>query len=204
MSLKNKFKKEKDTQNPEIKKIERKTKGSKKMDIIESINKETEILKTEEPETKKDVKKIEKEFIIFEIDNNYFGIELEYAREVLELQYITPVPLTKDFFLGLINVRNEIVAVVDLYNILLNKSVPHNKSNRMLLLNASDKKCCIIINRIVEIYGASEDEIIKNFENIEFQYKEFVKAILNYKEKKVPVIDVEKLFKSEIFNEVEE
>jgi purine-binding chemotaxis protein CheW len=70
---------------------------------------------------KKDKSKIVKEFLIVNINSNYFGIQIEYLREIFDLSNkddIVPIPFTPQYILGIINVRDEIIPVISLLKIL--------------------------------------------------------------------------------------
>ena len=55
-----------------------------------------------------------KQFLTFRIGKEYFGIELEQTREILEYTGVTEVPLMPKFLSGVINLRGEMVPVIDL------------------------------------------------------------------------------------------
>ncbi len=174
---------------------------TEKLEVVEDINKRAEgNVETVDIESQEKGKGIE--FLIFEIDNTLFGIETEFVSEILELQYITPVPLTKDFFLGLINLRNEIVSVIDLNKFITNRFTPYDEKNRMCILNFNNIQTSVIVNKIESISLISEKDFITNIENVNLKYKEFLKGIVKVDEKDIPVIDVAKLFSSEEFKNV--
>ena len=55
-----------------------------------------------------------RQFLTFRIGKEYFGIELEQTREILEYTGVTEVPLMPSFLSGVINLRGEMVPVIDL------------------------------------------------------------------------------------------
>ncbi|RYY03677.1 MAG: chemotaxis protein CheW [Gammaproteobacteria bacterium] len=64
---------------------------------------------------KKNVKNIvSKQFLTFRIGNENYGLELSQTREIIEYAGITQVPLMPNFLRGVINLRGEVVPVIDL------------------------------------------------------------------------------------------
>jgi purine-binding chemotaxis protein CheW len=55
-----------------------------------------------------------KQFLTFRIGNENYGLELSQTREIIEYSGITEVPLMPNFLRGVINLRGEVVPVVDL------------------------------------------------------------------------------------------
>lgn len=55
-----------------------------------------------------------KQFLTFRIGNEHYGLELSQTREIIEYSGITEVPLMPNFLRGVINLRGEVVPVIDL------------------------------------------------------------------------------------------
>jgi purine-binding chemotaxis protein CheW len=54
------------------------------------------------------------QYCTFELGSLLLGIEARRVQEVLRSQLVTPVPLAPDFVRGLMNLRGQIVLVIDL------------------------------------------------------------------------------------------
>lgn len=55
-----------------------------------------------------------KQFLTFRIGQENYGLELSQTREIIEYSGITEVPLMPNFLRGVINLRGEVVPVIDL------------------------------------------------------------------------------------------
>ncbi|HEX7762816.1 MAG TPA: chemotaxis protein CheW, partial [Cellvibrio sp.] len=55
-----------------------------------------------------------KQYLTFNIGHEYYGLELSQTREIIEYNGITEVPLMPNFLRGVINLRGEVVPVIDL------------------------------------------------------------------------------------------
>ena len=86
-----------------------------------------------------------KQFLTFRIGKEYFGIELEQTREILEYTGVTEVPLMPKFLSGVINLRGEMVPVIDLA---VRLGRPAIKVQR---------RTCIIV---VEIHAQDQDHVL--------------------------------------------
>ena len=54
------------------------------------------------------------QFLTFSLDKECFAVEVEQVREVLEKTSITRVPKTPEYMQGVINIRGNVVPVIDL------------------------------------------------------------------------------------------
>lgn len=55
-----------------------------------------------------------RQYVTFGLGAELFGVEVTRAREILDLVPVTKVPQTPDYLLGVINLRGQVVPVVDL------------------------------------------------------------------------------------------
>ena len=55
-----------------------------------------------------------RQYVTFCLGAELFGVEVFRAREILSLVQVTKVPQTPDYLLGVINLRGQVVPVVDL------------------------------------------------------------------------------------------
>ena len=55
-----------------------------------------------------------RQYVTFCLGAELFGVEVARAREILSLVPVTKVPQTPDYLLGVINLRGQVVPVVDL------------------------------------------------------------------------------------------
>lgn len=54
------------------------------------------------------------QYVTFNLGNELFGVGVEKTREVLTLIPVTRVPQTPDYMLGVINLRGQVVPVIDM------------------------------------------------------------------------------------------
>jgi len=56
----------------------------------------------------------EKQFATFFLDDEFLGIDISYVREIYRNPDITPVALAPDYISGLLNLRGQVITVIDL------------------------------------------------------------------------------------------
>lgn len=54
------------------------------------------------------------QYVTFSLGDELFGVEVSRTREILSLTPVTKVPQTPDYLLGVINLRGQVVPVVDM------------------------------------------------------------------------------------------
>ena len=104
--------------------------------------------------------KTTKQYIVVQIGNEKYGIDIGYIDNIVRMQKITRVPKAQPYFKGIINLRGEIVPVMSIRTKMeLDDDVFTNKS-RIIILKIEDKGLLgVIVDEVCEVVTLSEDDI---------------------------------------------
>lgn len=105
-----------------------------------------------------------KQYLTFRIGKENYGLELSQTREIIEYSGITEVPLMPNFLRGVINLRGEVVPVIDLAVRLGRKSIEVQKRTCIIVVELQNNEQ----NHVLGLLADSVSEVIEmNDENIE-------------------------------------
>ncbi len=109
----------------------------------------------------------ETQFLIFESANNLYGIDILKITEILKPVQVTRLPNAENFVLGVINLRGNIVPVIDVRKILKNEYTELTNFSRIVVSNIYNKNLGLLVEKVLEVVTLREDQIeggeIKNF-----------------------------------------
>jgi purine-binding chemotaxis protein CheW len=107
------------------------------------------------------------QFLVFECAENFYGIDILKITEILKPVPVTRLPNAEDFVLGVINLRGNIVPVLDVKKILKNEYTELNSFNRIIVCNIFNKQLGLLVDKVLEVVTLREDQIeggeVKNF-----------------------------------------
>ena len=89
-------------------------------------------------------------FVTFKIDDELYALDVFKSREILEVPDITKVPGMPDMIRGVINIRGEIVPVLDLKFIFGNQKTEFHQDTAIIITEMQDKEGVIQIGIIVD------------------------------------------------------
>ncbi len=121
-------------------------------------------------------------FISFMLNNNHYGIKLKYIKEVLKDTTISHVPCTPDFIKGIMNLRGDFIAVIDLKKFLNMDSEVDDDKKPIIIVENEDLILALMIDKINELFEIPDEIIPKNSENsvsYDIIYNDKVHTILN-------------------------
>ena len=105
-----------------------------------------------------------KQYLTFRIGNENYGLELSQTREIIKYSGITEVPLMPSFLRGVINLRGDVVPVIDLAVRLGRKSIEVQKRTCIIVVELQNNEQ----NHVLGLLADSVSEVIEmNDENIE-------------------------------------
>ena len=108
-----------------------------------------------------------KQFIVVNLGNEQYGIDIQYVDNIVRMQKITRVPKAQDYFNGIINLRGEIIPVMSLrLKFDLEKDVFTAKTRMLILKIEQAAKVGIIVDEVKEVVTLEMDTIEKkNYDN---------------------------------------
>jgi purine-binding chemotaxis protein CheW len=99
------------------------------------------------------------EVATFTLGNERYGIETRHVREVARLAEYTPVPGAPDFVLGILNLRGEIVALIDLRRLFGIGQSGTTDTSRVVVLGGSRREFGVLVDAVSEVLHLRADEV---------------------------------------------
>jgi purine-binding chemotaxis protein CheW len=135
---------------------------------------------------------------IFELSDRLFGLSISDVQEIddMENKEITPVPKTPHFLRGVINLRGNIVPIVDIREILNLPVKPPSRESRMMILNIKKVRIGIIVDAISEVTHIEKREVQPESEHIGITDGQFISNIMQYKDGFLVLLHLENLYQA--------
>jgi purine-binding chemotaxis protein CheW len=87
----------------------------------------------------------------FRVGHETFGVPITCVHEIVRVPEITNVPDAPQFVEGVINLRGKIVSVVDLRKRFGAQPTPHDKKNRVVVVESEGKLVGLIVDSASEV-----------------------------------------------------
>lgn len=103
-----------------------------------------------------------KQYIVVKLDNEQYGIDISYVDNIVRMQQITRVPKAQSYFSGVINLRGEIIPVMNLRLRFGLEMKENTNATRIIILKPeSNAKLGILVDEVHEVVTLSEENIEK-------------------------------------------
>lgn len=95
----------------------------------------------------------------FFLDKWEYGLLIEITREIIRMVEITPIPETPPFLVGVIDLRGEIVPIVDLRRRLGLEPQEYNLSTPIIISDIKERTTGIIVDQVSEVLTVTKSGI---------------------------------------------
>ncbi|HEY4198994.1 MAG TPA: chemotaxis protein CheW [Devosiaceae bacterium] len=99
------------------------------------------------------------QLIAFSIGEQTYGVEITTVREIRAWNGATPLPNTRSFVRGVINLRGTIVPIFDLRARFGDGQTSPTKNHVVVVMSVGDKWVGILVDAVSDILTVSKDEI---------------------------------------------
>jgi purine-binding chemotaxis protein CheW len=165
------------------------TGSEKSPDEKKKILKERAKVLAHEP-TEKETDEEKMEVVEFLLSYERYGIESSYVREVYPLKEFTPVPCTPSFVLGIVNVRGQILSVIDIKKFFDLPEKGLSDLNKVIIIYNDTIEFGILADDILGVHNIPFSELQPTLPTLTGIREEYLKGITG---EQVTVLDAEKL-----------
>ena len=102
----------------------------------------------------------ESQYVIFKLQNEEYGLDILQVSEIVLLQEIKKFPMARvDYFEGLINLRGNIIPIIDLRRRFYGESVVVCESSRIIVATSQNQLIGIMVDEIIGVELLNEQMI---------------------------------------------
>ncbi|MDO9476833.1 MAG: chemotaxis protein CheW [Pseudohongiella sp.] len=95
--------------------------------------------------------------VSFELSNEVYALNAGKVNEVLRYTEITPVPGSAHFILGIINLRGNVVTVIDARTVFGLPPLEQTQNSRIIVVEIEDFVLGILVDRVAEVIDLNKN-----------------------------------------------
>lgn len=129
------------------------------------------------------------------LGKEYFGLDLKVVREFTDIRKPTPIPCCPAYIIGNMNLRGEIVTLIDVQSLLHVSRVDANAASQAMIVQVEDVVAGIAVDQVCDILYIRPSEIKPIPAAIHSEGDEFLRGTALYREKMMSILDLPKIFR---------
>lgn len=134
---------------------------------------------------------ISNRYLCFSLGTEEYAIALLSVREVIAIPDITPVPQSAPYFLGIMNLRGQVISVIDLRTKLSIKPADSAES-AIIICDLNPNSIGVVVDSINCVINPAPDQISERPEIQSQKNTDYIQAICREKDRLIVLLDISK------------
>lgn len=142
------------------------------------------------------------QWVTFQLEEETYGINVMQVQEVLRYSEIAPVPGAPSYVLGIINLRGNVVTVIDTR---LRFGLPQTEvtdSSRIVIIESDKQVIGILVDSVAEVVYLKKSEIDTAPNVGTDESSRFIQGVSNREDELLILVDLDKMLTDEEWDEI--
>ncbi|HSG51605.1 MAG TPA: chemotaxis protein CheW [Rheinheimera sp.] len=157
---------------------------------------------TKQSAKKSDAADIVLQWVTFKLQEETYGINVMQVQEVLRYTEIAPVPGSPDYVLGIINLRGNVVTVIDTRSRFGLEPAEVTENSRIVIIEAEKQVIGILVDSVAEVVYLKSSEIDTAPNVGTDESARFIQGVSNRDGELLILVDLNKLLSDEEWEEI--
>jgi purine-binding chemotaxis protein CheW len=125
--------------------------------------------------------------------DEYFGLDLELVHEFTDISNLTPIPCCPNHIVGNMNLRGEIITLVDIRNVLNLPAVPVSVGSKVVIVQVDDIVAGLPVDQVLEMVDLNSADMTPLTGILSDLSEQYLRGTAFFQEKMLRVLDLPKL-----------
>lgn len=132
-------------------------------------------------------------YVVFKLNQEYYGLPIEKVISIEKIGEITRIPNAPDYIKGVINLRGEVIPVVNLKKKLNIGDNELNMNSRIIVVNEDEMVVGLVVDFSSEVLEIDREDIDKPPETKDNQLIEYISGIGKTSDRLIILLDLLKI-----------
>ena len=128
--------------------------------------------------------------VSFKLGSEEYGVEIAQVQEINRMVAITRVPRAPQFMEGVINLRGQLIPIIDLRTRFAMPRAEHTKNTRIIVTEVGSKRIGIVVDSVSEVLRVARDQIEDATEIISGVDTEYVRGVGKVEDRLIIILDL--------------
>lgn len=116
---------------------------------------------------------LENKYVIFKLNSEYYGINIKSVTAIENMENVTRIPNSPDYVKGVINLRGEVITLIDLKEKLKIARSEEDANSRVIVVSTEEIVAGLVVDtssEVIDIDPQDIDNISEDEENVTLMY----------------------------------
>ena len=139
----------------------------------------------------------ESQLVVFVMESEEFACSINNVREVLKMIRVTPLPRSLDFVEGVINMRGEVIPVIDLRKRFGLPEAERTDESRIIIVEVEERMVGLIVDSVREVLSIPNEQIQEAPSQVAGGKTDLIKGVGKVADRMLIILDLDRILTSE-------
>jgi purine-binding chemotaxis protein CheW len=135
----------------------------------------------------------EEQLVVFELSGESYGVDIGAVNTIIRMQPITHVPRAPEFVEGVINLRGNIIPVIDLRKRFGLNSQEETKASRIVVVETCIGLMGIVVDAVTETLSIPSESIAPPSSLVTTAESHYLRGVAKLAERLIILLEIDKL-----------
>src|SRR5215469_13935222 len=142
--------------------------------------------------------------VSFQLGSEEYGVDISQVQEIIRMVEITHVPRAPRFMEGVINLRGQLIPIIDLRTRFGMTKIPPTKSTRIIVTEIGNKRVGIVVDSVSEVLNLPMENVEDAPEMIAGVGTEYIQGVGKMDERLIIMLDLTMVISGEEKQQLEQ
>jgi purine-binding chemotaxis protein CheW len=137
------------------------------------------------------------DLVVFSIDGVMCALGIDEVQEIKRIAFVTRVHHGPEYVAGVVNLRGQIVTLIDLRKRLKYDSCTIDNSSRMIVVKRGDEQIGLLVDSIEDAVVARSEEIVQPPSNVQGAEGRFFRGVYTSSDSLIAILDKDAILEKE-------
>ena len=131
------------------------------------------------------------------LNREYFGMAIEHVLEFSDVKNLTPIPCTPDYILGNMNLRGNILTLIDVRQLLNMAFTGLSPMARIVITSADGSLAGVAVDDVFDVVYLNPADIVAVPVAVKTVSEKYILGTASYRDKTLTILDMKKILRNE-------
>jgi purine-binding chemotaxis protein CheW len=140
-----------------------------------------------------------RQFVTFVLGDEVFGVQIMKVQEIIRWQEVTRVPNLPAFIEGILDLRGEVIPIIDLRKRFGFEPRPPDAATRIVVINIATFMVGLVVDGVRQVLKPTADQLAPPPRLIAGIASRYLEGICRFDNRLVIILDIERILSEEEF-----
>lgn len=135
----------------------------------------------------------EQHLVVVRLDRERYGVSIDHVHEIIRMQEVTRIPRAPTFVEGVINLRGQVIPVIDLRKRFGLPAAERNGAARIVVVEMNGNRVGVVVDAVLEVMRIPDSAVVPPEELLAASEVAFLRGVAKQGDDLILLLDLQRV-----------